>query len=44
MKFYNHKLIAEKGKDQAFIDFYENKITFKPTYKYDIGTNIFDTR
>ncbi|ORX81114.1 DNase I-like protein [Neocallimastix californiae] len=37
------QLIAEKGKDQAFIDFYENKITFKPTYKYDIGTNIFDT-
>jgi hypothetical protein len=37
------QLINEKNKNQVFTDFYENKITFKPTYKYDIGTNIFDT-
>jgi len=37
------QLLSEKAKQAVFNDFYENKITFKPTYKYDIGTNIFDT-
>jgi hypothetical protein len=36
------QLLSEKAKQAVFNDFYENKITFKPTYKYDIGTNIFD--
>jgi len=40
---YFSKLIMEKEKKQAFTDFYESKIQFIPTYKYDIGTNIFDT-
>ncbi|OUM69912.1 hypothetical protein PIROE2DRAFT_37867, partial [Piromyces sp. E2] len=37
------QLMSEKAKQTVFNDFYESKITFKPTYKYDIGTNTFDT-
>ncbi|ORX75901.1 DNase I-like protein [Anaeromyces robustus] len=37
------QLMIEKEKKQVFTDFYESKIHFIPTYKYDIGTNIFDT-
>ncbi|ORX44222.1 hypothetical protein BCR36DRAFT_586342 [Piromyces finnis] len=37
------QLLIEKAKQVVFTDFYESKITFKPTYKYDIGTNTFDT-
>jgi len=37
------QLLNEKSKQLVFTDFYESKITFIPTYKYDIGTNIFDT-
>lgn len=28
----------------AFNGFKEEKITFLPTYKYDVGTDVYDTR
>ena len=27
----------------VFISFLEGRITFKPTYKYDLGTDVYDT-
>ena len=29
---------------QAFQDFQEGRIKFKPTYKFDVGTNTYDTK
>ena len=29
---------------QAFQDFQEGRIKFKPTYKFDLGTNTYDTK
>jgi len=28
----------------AFQDFQEGRIKFKPTYKFDVGTNTYDTK
>jgi phosphatidylinositol-bisphosphatase len=37
------QLLKAQLNDQAFRDFQEGTINFMPTYKYDIGTNDFDT-
>jgi phosphatidylinositol-bisphosphatase len=39
----NDQLVVEQDKGHIFTDFQEGKITFPPTYKYDIGLNRFDT-
>ena len=38
------QLILEKEKGNVFKDFIEEKIEFKPTYKYGVGTNTWDSR
>ena len=35
------KLIKE---EVIFVDFQEGALTFPPTYKYDFGTDTYDTR
>ena len=37
-------LIRRKTTDKLFAGFWEMDISFAPTYKYDVGTNIYDTR
>lgn len=37
------QLNMQRRNKQAFYEFEEGTITFPPTYKYDFGTNIFDT-
>lgn len=41
--FYLDQLYIEKQKRRVFRDFNEGKITFKPTYKYDPGTDEWDS-
>lgn len=38
------QLSAQMKSELAFNGFYEAILTFPPTYKYDPGTNIYDTR
>ncbi|CAJ0761633.1 5962_t:CDS:10 [Entrophospora sp. SA101] len=38
------QLTKQIERGQAFTDYIENPITFFPTYKYDIGTDMYDTR
>lgn len=38
------QLNREKQARRAFVDFEEQKVTFLPTYKYDVGSNSFDSR
>jgi hypothetical protein len=37
------QLLLHKGKSAALKTFTEGPITFLPTFKYDIGTDTFDT-
>ncbi|KAJ3382623.1 hypothetical protein HDU92_004655 [Lobulomyces angularis] len=37
------QLTNEKMKDKCFKNFLEGKITFSPSYKFDIGTNVYDS-
>lgn len=37
------QLIIEKQQNRAFFGFQEAVITFQPTFKYDVGTNQFDS-
>ena len=37
------QLLLEKRAGHAFVEFTEADIRFTPTYKYDPGTNVFDT-
>ena len=39
----NDQLRNQRGKGLVFEGFREGKITFKPTYKYDPGTDDYDT-
>jgi len=39
----NDQLSLEMAKERAFVGFTEEKITFAPTYKYDLFSNTFDT-
>jgi hypothetical protein len=42
---YNYdQLYKEKQRMRIFRDYVEGRITFKPTYKYDVGTDIWDSR
>ena len=41
--FYFDQLHIEKQKKRVFRDFQEGKITFKATYKYDPGTDEWDS-
>ena len=38
------KLNNEKIKGTILKGFHEGPMTFPPTYKYDFGTDVFDTR
>ena len=38
------QLSMEKKSGRAFGDFEEGEINFKPSYKFDVGTNDYDTR
>lgn len=38
------QLYLEREKRKVFVDFKEGKITFQPTYKYDPGTDNWDSR
>jgi hypothetical protein len=38
------QLLAEKTAKRSFAGFMEAPIDFPPTYKYDVGTNRFDSR
>ncbi len=38
------QLITQRQNGTVFNDFTESPIEFPPTYKYDPGTNIYDTR
>ena len=40
----NDQLIKQKSEKQCFKGFQEGRINFKPTYKYDPGTDSWDTR
>jgi hypothetical protein len=42
--FYLIKLTIERKEKRCFNGFEEAQIDFAPTYKYDIGTNVYDTR
>jgi len=37
-------LIQCKQEEIVFADFEEGKIDFAPTYKFDLGTDVYDTR
>ena len=37
------QLLQEAEKGEVFNGYYEGTLTFKPTYKYDIGSSIYDT-
>ena len=37
------QLAVEKSKGNVFVGFEEEPITFCPTYKYDVNTDVFDT-
>lgn len=36
--------MMEKENRRVFLQFEESRIQFDPTYKYDIGTDTYDTR
>jgi hypothetical protein len=38
------QLLVSRQKETAFPFFTEAKITFLPTYKFDIGSSYYDTR
>lgn len=40
----NDQLIKQKNEKKCFNGFQEGHIKFKPTYKYDPGTDNWDTR
>ena len=40
----NDQLIKQRSERKCFDVFKEGKIKFKPTYKYDPGTDNWDTR
>jgi len=43
-RLYEFDQIKEQREKKAiFVDFAEMKPTFRPTYKYDVGTDVFDT-
>jgi inositol polyphosphate 5-phosphatase INPP5E len=43
IKFFNFRLTSVLADGAAFKGFKEAKIQFPPTYKYDVGTQEFDT-
>lgn len=40
----NDQLVKQKREKKCFKGFHEGEINFKPTYKYDPGTDSWDTR
>ncbi|RUS27100.1 LOW QUALITY PROTEIN: Endonuclease/exonuclease/phosphatase [Jimgerdemannia flammicorona] len=40
----NEELLNQMGARQVFVGYKEGDITFLPTYKYDNGTDVYDTR
>lgn len=36
------QLLRAKAEKRIFVDYTEGPITFKPTYKYDLGTDVYD--
>ena len=40
----NDQLVKQKKEKKCFKGFHEGEINFKPTYKYDPGTDNWDTR
>ncbi|KAJ3043130.1 inositol polyphosphate 5-phosphatase [Rhizophlyctis rosea] len=41
--YMNDQLVLSRAAGNAFVDFQEAPINFNPTYKYDNGTDIYDT-
>ena len=37
------QLRSQRNQGHVFTSFLEGRITFKPTYKYDLGTDVYDT-
>jgi hypothetical protein len=43
LREHEQLLLARRDRAHAFAEYEEAELAFEPTYKYDVGTPIFDT-